>query len=52
MSDLAAKFKANLKPGTVVVSCNFHLPGFIPEKVLRPGNSLHNSPIYIYRLNN
>jgi trans-aconitate methyltransferase len=52
MSDLATKFKANLKPGTVVVSCNFHLPGFIPEKVLRPGNSLHNSPIYIYRLNN
>ncbi|MCG6945209.1 MAG: hypothetical protein LJE87_07660 [Deltaproteobacteria bacterium] len=44
MRDLAAKLEANLKPGTVVVSCNFHLPGFIPEQVLRPGNSLHNSP--------
>ena len=52
MRDLAAKLTANLKPDTVVVSCNFHLPGFIPEQVLRPGNSLHNSPIYIYRLNN
>jgi hypothetical protein len=52
MRDLAAKLNANLKPGTVVVSCNFHLPGFIPEQVLRPGNSLHNDPIYVYRLNN
>jgi trans-aconitate methyltransferase len=51
MRDLAAKLKANGKPGAVVVSCNFDLPGFMPEQVLRPGNSLHNSPIYVYRLN-
>jgi len=51
MRDLASKLKANGKPGAVVVSCNFDLPGFIPEQVLRPGNSLHNSPIYVYRLN-
>lgn len=48
MRDLAAKLKADLKPGSLVVSCNFHLPGFSPERVLRPGNSLHNDPIYIY----
>jgi hypothetical protein len=50
MKDLALKLKANLKPGAVVVSCNFDLPGFVPEQVLRPGNSLHNDPIYVYRL--
>ena len=49
MRDLAAKLKSDLKPGAVVVSCNFHLPGFIPDRVLRPGNSLHNDPIFIYR---
>lgn len=50
MRDLSAKLKSELKPGTVVVSCNFDLPGFCPDQVLRPGNSLHNSPIYLYRL--
>ena len=50
MKDLAAKLKSDLKPGAVVVSCNFDLPGFSPERVLRPGNSLHNDPIYLYRL--
>ena len=49
MKDLAAKLESDLKPGAVVVSCNFHLPGFSPERVLRPGNSLHNDPIYVYR---
>jgi hypothetical protein len=49
MHRLAAKFRGDLKPGTVVVSCNFSLPGFAPDRVLRPGNSLHNDPIYIYR---
>ena len=49
MRDLAAKLESDLKPGAVVVSCNFHLPGWSPERVLRPGNSLHNDPIYLYR---
>ena len=48
MRDLAAKLESDLKPGAVVVSCNFHLPGWSPERVLRPGNSLHNDPIYVY----
>jgi trans-aconitate methyltransferase len=52
MRDLSTKLKSTLKPGAVIVSCNFDLPGFIPEQVLRPGNSLHNDPIYVYRLNN
>ena len=48
MGDLATKLESNLKPGTVVVSCNFALPGFNAERILRPGSSLHNDPIYIY----
>ena len=48
MRDLGGKLKSDLKPGALVVSCNFDLPGFIPERILRPGNSLHNDPIYIY----
>ena len=50
MKDLAAKLKSDLTTGAVVVSCNFDLPGFTPDRVLRPGNSLHNDPIYVYRL--
>ena len=48
MGDLGAKLKSDLKPGAVVVSCNFPIPGFSPKRVLRPGNSLHNDPIYVY----
>jgi hypothetical protein len=48
MRDLAAKLQSDLKPGAVVVSCNFDLPGLTPEQILRPGTSLHNDPIYIY----
>jgi len=50
MQDLSAKLRSELRPGAVVVSCNFDLPGFSPHQVLRPGNSLHNSPIYLYQL--
>jgi SAM-dependent methyltransferase len=50
MQKLSAKLKAELKPGTVVVSCNFALPGFNPLRMLRPEGSLHNDPLYIYRV--
>ena len=52
MKALSTKLKRELKPGTVIVSCNFALPDLTPEQVLRPGNSLHNDPIYIYRIRN
>ncbi len=48
MEDLSKKLLKELKPGSIFVSCNFPLPGFEPKKVLRPGGSLHNDPIYIY----
>ena len=50
MRKLAAKFKYGLKPGAIVVSCNFPLPEFVPQKILRLQNSLHNDPMYVYQI--
>ena len=50
MLRLTQKLISNLKPGTVIASCNFPLPGFTPGKVLRSGGSLHNDPLYIYQI--
>jgi SAM-dependent methyltransferase len=49
LQEVTVLFRAKLKPGAVLVSCNFGLPGYIPWKVLRPGGPLDNDPIYIYR---
>jgi ribosomal protein L11 methylase PrmA len=48
MRKLSKKLKQELKPGTLIVSCNFALPGFKPLRVVRPAGSLHNDPLYIY----
>ena len=45
---LAAKLSAELKPGAIVVSGNFPLPGWVPSEVLTCSRSLYNSPVYIY----
>ena len=50
MKKLAAKLKSGLKPGAIVVSSNFPLPGHTPNKILRPQSSLHNDPMYVSRL--
>lgn len=50
MHDVAAKLRAELKSGATIASCNFVLPGFTPQRVLRPQGALHNDPIYIYRM--
>jgi trans-aconitate methyltransferase len=50
MQRLSDKLRSDLKPGTVVASCNFALPGFQSQKVLRPGGALHNDPVYIYQV--
>jgi len=49
MERMAAKLRSDVKPGAVVVSCNFPVPGFAPLQVLRPPGSLNHDPIYIYR---
>jgi len=50
MQKMADKLKFGLKPGAVVVSSNFSLPGFMPRKVLRLKSSFHNDPIYVYQI--
>jgi SAM-dependent methyltransferase len=50
MEKLAAKLAAGLKPGAIVVSSNFSLPGFVPSKVLRLESSWHNDPMYVYQI--
>ena len=48
MKKLSAKLCTNLKPGAVIVSCNFILPGFEPSRVIRPAGALQGDPVYIY----
>ena len=50
MERLAKKLEKELHPGTRVVSCNFPVPGWRPLEVLFPDSSLHNDPIYVYRI--
>lgn len=50
MKRLSDKLRSDLKPGTVVASCNFALPGFRPQRVIRPGGALHSDPVYIYQM--
>lgn len=51
MKRLATQLAARLKPGAVIVSSNFALPGFVPSRVIRLASSLHNDPIFIYQTN-
>ena len=50
MQRLSDKLRSDLKPGTLVASCNFAIPGFQSQMVLRPGGTLHNDPVYIYQV--
>lgn len=47
---LAQKIRHEVKPGAMVVSCNFPLPGLTPKQVMRPEGLQHHDPIYIYRI--
>ncbi|MBW1989239.1 MAG: class I SAM-dependent methyltransferase [Deltaproteobacteria bacterium] len=48
---VAEKLAAECAPGTWVASANFPLPGFLPERVLRPKGPRQGDPIYLYRMN-
>jgi SAM-dependent methyltransferase len=50
MARLAAKLVAELKPGAVILSCNFALPGLVPLQIIRPGNLPGSDRVYIYRM--
>ncbi len=47
MKRLKGKFLKELKPGTLVVSNTFAIPGWIPEKVVRV-NDFWRSHVYLY----
>jgi len=49
MKRLKEKLEGELRPGCRVVSCNFPLPGWKYERIVRPDSSLHGDPIYLYR---
>ena len=48
MPALSVKLKAEAKPRTVIISCNFPIPEFSPQQILRPNGTLHSDPIFIY----
>ena len=50
MRRLSCKLRKDLSPGTVIVSCNFGLPGFKLSRILRPARSSPNDPLYVYRV--
>jgi hypothetical protein len=49
MNTLAAKLQTELRPGTLIISCNFPIPGFQPVRIIRPEGALHSDPLYIYQ---
>jgi SAM-dependent methyltransferase len=49
MKNLSEKLRSELKCGAVVVSCNFALPDWHAQRILRPNNPNQGDPIYIYR---
>lgn len=50
MKDVAMLLSSNHKKGALLISFNFPLPGYNPLKVLKPSNTIHNEPIFIYKL--
>ena len=50
MARLARKLLRELRPGTLVISCNFPLPGWRHRELLYPESSLHADPIYLYQI--
>lgn len=50
MARLGEKLLRELRPGTIVASCNFPLPGWRHRELLYPESSTHADPIYLYEI--
>lgn len=50
MGRLGQKLLRELRPGTLVVSCNFPLPGWRHRELIYPESSIHADPIYLYQI--
>ncbi len=48
MERLRDKLSKELKSGAKVISCNFEIPGWKPEKIVAASHPIHNDPIYVY----
>jgi len=48
MDRLRDKLSKELKSGAKVISCNFEIPGWTPEKILTAPHPIHNDPIFVY----
>ena len=48
MERLKEKLSQELKVGAKVISCNFEIPGWRPEKIITASHPAHNDPIFIY----
>ena len=50
MRRLGEKLAGELRNGARVISFNFPIPGWKPQRTLRADSKLHNDPIYIYHI--
>lgn len=50
MSRLRDKLTQEARVGTRVISCNFEVPGWRPDRILKTNHRIHKDPIYIYTL--
>ena len=50
MAALARRPCDELKPGTVSVSSKYPLPVSTSERILFPAGTIHDDPVYIYRM--
>jgi len=48
MERLREKLSKELKTGVKVISCNFEIPGWKPEKIVTASHPTHTEPIFIY----
>ncbi len=50
MERLREKLSMELKAEAKVISCNFEIPGWRPEKIITASHPIHSDPIYIFQL--
>jgi len=48
MERLKEKLSMELKTGAKVISCNFEIPGWRPEKIVAASHPIHSDAMYIY----
>jgi predicted RNA methylase len=48
MERLREKLSMELRAGAKVISCNFEIPGWRPEKIITASHYIHSDPMYIY----